>query len=217
MEIKSFPVTSVKSVDGDDPAGTFEAVVSVFGNVDGYGDRVEPGAFADSLAKGLPAVVWSHRWDEPPIGAALEATETDEGLLVKSQLFIDANVRAREVHAAMSNLGGDGRPPLREFSFAYDVLEAAWITEKGEDDDAEREIYSLKRLDLIEVGPCLKGVNPETRLVGVKGLERVRPKRPSDVAESSDDDRTHTRKARNLITMTVQPLTRLGTPGDRSD
>jgi hypothetical protein len=211
MEIKAFQAVDVKAISGDDADGTFEAVVAVFGNVDSFGDRVEPGAFKESLAKGFPPCVWSHVWNEPPIGATLEASETAEGLLIKSRLFLDENERAREVYAGLKNVGGDGRPVLREFSFAYDILDAEWVTEDGE------EIFSLKRLDLIEVGPCLKGVNDQTRLVGVKGIDRVRPQRPSEGAESlTDDQETAYRKARDLLTMTVQPTHQLGAPGEGS-
>lgn len=165
METKSFPVTNIKALGEGDPAGTFEAIVAVFNNVDSYGDRVLPGAFKASLVKGFPAIVWSHQWREPPIGACLEAEETSEGLRIKGQLFIEENVRAREVFAAMKNVGGDGQPPLREFSFSYDIIDADWVIED------EEHIFELETVDAIEVGPCLKGVNDETRLIGVKGEE----------------------------------------------
>ena len=75
--------------------GEFEALVSVFGNIDSYGDKVMKGAFANTLkawsASGntLP-VYYSHRMDDPEflIGHVREAKETDEGLLVKGMLDI---------------------------------------------------------------------------------------------------------------------------------
>lgn len=182
----------------------------MFSNVDCYGDRVEPGAFTETLKNdGLPAVVWSHQWTEPPIGATLAATETEEGLLVKGQLFIEDNQRAREIYAAMKHVGGDGQPPLREFSFAYDILEGGWVVED------EEEIYSLKQLRLIEVGPCLKGVNDSTRLVGVKGHGRERPPKPTEKAddekptndpELTSDQLAARTKARDLLTVPAPPL-----------
>jgi hypothetical protein len=72
--------------------GEFEALVSVFGNVDYGGDRVVKGAFAKSLArweeKGDPIpVIWNHMWENPEahIGKVNpgDAAETDDGLLVK--------------------------------------------------------------------------------------------------------------------------------------
>src|SRR5690349_18212445 len=104
MESKSFALREVKMLDSDAP-GSFEAVVSVFGNIDSYGDRMIKGAFARTLEeKGNPPVVWSHEWQVPPIGAVESATETDEGLLVKGRLFVgpdEGHAVAQQVYTAM--------------------------------------------------------------------------------------------------------------------
>lgn len=184
MNSKRFEISSFKALDDSEQPGTFEAIVSVFGNVDRVGDRVEPGAFTESLSKGLPPIVWSHQWGVPPIGACLDARETDEGLYIKGRLFVaddeDSPV-ARQVYTAMKAQDGRGAPTLREFSFAYDVVEAGWIVEN------EEEIYSLKQLTLNEAGPCLKGVNEETRLIAVKSEQQDttddRPPRPSEAEQ----------------------------------
>ncbi len=144
--------------------GQFRAVVSVFGNKDSYGDIVMPGAFADSLAewaaKGDPIpVYWSHRMDDPDycIGQVIEATETDQGLEVLAQLDIDDEAtKARQVYRLLK-----GRR-VTQFSFAYDVDEAAWVEK---DDDYW---YELRKLSLYEVGPTPIGANQETELLAVK-------------------------------------------------
>jgi HK97 family phage prohead protease len=211
LETKSFPVQDIKALGEGDPEGTFEAIVAVFGNVDSYGDRVLAGAFKESLAKGFPAIVWSHQWREVPIGACLEAEETSEGLRIKGQLFIDDNDRAREVYAAMKNVGGDGRAPLREFSFSYDIIDADWTVED------EEHIFELQKLDVIEVGPCLKGVNDETRLIGVKAKEKAEaereerwPKPKAEDPETDDEPAPEAAEARakavDLMTAPPPPL-----------
>jgi len=163
---KTYPAARVKALSGaDDEPGTFEAVVAVFGNVDRSEEVIAPGAFTDSLAAGLPPIVWSHDWRTPPIGVALDAAETDEGLVVKGRLFIgedDDSPLARQVYTAMRNTDGRGRPALREWSVGLEVK-----SERYEDRDG-RKVVVLEALDLIECGPCLKGVNPETRTVAVK-------------------------------------------------
>lgn len=163
METKSFALAEVKAA-GDKP-GAFEAVVSVFGNVDSYGDRMVKGAFARTLTeKGMPPVVWSHEWQVPPIGTIESATETDEGLVVKGRLFVGADedhAVAKQVYAAMK------AGALREFSFGYSTKASNDVTEDGE---TVREITDV---DLYEVGPTLVGANSATRLVGVKALERA--------------------------------------------
>lgn len=164
MEIKSFDLAEVKAVDSATP-GEFEAVVAVFGNVDLGGDRMVKGAFADSLSeKGMPPVVWSHEWQVPPIGIVTSAVETDEGLQVKGRLFVGADedhAVAKQVYASMK------AGALKEFSFGYSVKASEDTTENGE------TVRNIKAVDLYEVGPTLKGMNPATRLVGVKALERA--------------------------------------------
>lgn len=139
--------------------GTFEALVSVFGVVDRVGDRVMPGAFTATLARwaasGDPVpCIWAHDWDNPEahIGVVLDAEERSAGLWAKCRLDID-----RPFAAKVYDLLAGRR--IREFSFAYDV-----IRERRAADGANE----LLELDLIEVGPCLKGVNPDTSLLATK-------------------------------------------------
>jgi HK97 family phage prohead protease len=164
MEHKSFAVGELKALPEDSaPAGSFEALVSVFGNVDRGGDRMVKGAFTRSLAeKGMPPVVWSHMWDVPPVGTVTSAEETDEGLLVKGRLFVgpdEDHAVARQVYTAMKN------GALKEFSFGYETVDSREVKSDGE------TVRELLDVDLFEVGPTLVGMNPDTRLVGVKARE----------------------------------------------
>lgn len=176
MLIKSCPVL-LKAV-GDEQEGVFEAIVSVFGNKDSYGDVIIPGAFAESLAewsaKGDPIpVYWSHRMDDPDynIGHVLEGKELLPGdtalperlrdlggLWVKVQLDLDEDAKkSRQVYRLLK-----GRR-VTQFSFAYDVLDAAWA--KSED---LGEYFELRKLHIYEVGPTPIGANQETDLLAVK-------------------------------------------------
>ena len=174
----AFPITDVKADLGED--GTFEAVVSVFGNVDFAGDRIVEGAFANSLdrwkASGDPIpVIWSHQWHDPAayIGSVdpanivelaagdpeLPASIRDlGGLKVKAHIDTD-DPMGRKVQKLLKSRA------VREFSFAYDVIEEA----KNEDDN----INELLEVDLIEVGPTLKGANPLTELIGAKAFDEA--------------------------------------------
>ena len=157
---------------GDEP-GTFEAIVSVFGNVDFQNDRINPGAFAGSLerwkASGDPIpVIWSHQWDDldAHVGAVVDAKELlpgDASLPPELAEFgglwtkfsIDAgdgpeDAAARKVATLLSERR------VKEFSFAYDVLDE----HRGNDG-----VNELDELDVLEVGPTLKGANPATRLL----------------------------------------------------
>jgi HK97 family phage prohead protease len=162
---KSCPVKVKAAGEADGlEDGQFRAVVSVFGNKDSYGDIVVPGAFADTLAawksKGDPIpVYWSHRMDDPDynIGYVLDAEETDKGLEVLAQLDRDDDAKkARQVNRLLK-----GRR-VTQFSFAYDIDEAAWVEK---DDDYW---YELRKLSLWEVGPTPIGANQETELIAAK-------------------------------------------------
>jgi HK97 family phage prohead protease len=160
----------LKALGGDE--GVFEAIVSVFGNTDHAGDRILPGAFAGSLARwrsaGRPIpVVWSHEWDKPEahVGVVLEAEEwlpgdlrlpqslrANGGLWVKGQFDLD-----RPLAADVWRLLSERR--VFEWSFAYDILDRR----RASDGATE-----LLELDVIEVGPTLKGANPMTELLLTK-------------------------------------------------
>lgn len=162
---KRHPVLRAKALTDADQPGTFEALISVFDVVDSDGDLVPKGAFADSLAEGFAPVVWSHDWLTPPIGATLDMAETDEGLWAKARFLVadDEDVPlARHCWAAMKAAGGDGQAALREFSWGGRVTDEHAETRDGE------TIYVLDRIELAEYGPCLRGANPETRLIAVK-------------------------------------------------
>jgi HK97 family phage prohead protease len=201
MELKRFAVSEIKALpDGTGQPGEFEAMVSVFGNVDSVGDIVEKGAFTDSLSKGLPPIVWSHQWDVPPIGTTMSATETDQGLVIKGRLFVgegEDSPMARAVYTAMKAKDGRGEPTLKEFSFGFCVTDAEYKTVDGE------EIRSLKGIDLFEAGPCLKGVNPATQLLAVKSALEVDQKAGRVLSKANEDA---LKQAADLINTVVEQV-----------
>lgn len=180
----TYRIAELKTLGDGAGEGTFEAIVAVFGNVDLVGDRIVKGAFAKSLAEWQASdapipVIWDHQWGnlDALAGEVLEAEELapgDErlpepikafgGLWVKGMLDIEDDF-ARKLWNKMR------RKRVKEFSFAYDVVE-----EKA--NDGANELLELK---IIEVGPTLKGANPATQLIGVKSDEP--PKEAEEIAE----------------------------------
>jgi hypothetical protein len=159
---KVYEMAEFKALPSTEGEGRFTALVSVYGNVDLQGDRVMKGAFDASLRKwgksGDPIpICWSHDWSDPfaHIGYAdaRDVTETDRGLLVKGQLDVDTNPFAKQVYDLMK------QRRIKEFSFAYDIQDER----RGKDGANE-----LLQLGIIEVGPTLKGANPDTELLSVK-------------------------------------------------
>lgn len=70
-------------------AGSFEGMLSPYGNIDGGDDIVEPGAYKKTLKeKGATRpLLWQHKSDEP-IGE-ITLTDTPEGLMCSGQLLMD--------------------------------------------------------------------------------------------------------------------------------
>jgi HK97 family phage prohead protease len=164
---KSFEPLDTK-VDAE--SGTFEAHVAIFNNVDKGGDRIKPGAFAKSLerwkASGDPIpVIFNHDWGTPDahVGVVTDATETEKGLFVRGTLDVADNPVAKQVHRLMA------RRSLKEFSFGYSVP-------KGGEKRAKDGANDLLEIDLAEVGPTLKGMNPATELHAVKSALGIEEK-----------------------------------------
>lgn len=161
----------------DEGEGIFEAYVAVFGNVDLSGERVVYKAFEKSLdtwaASGDPIpVIFSHQWNnlDAHVGSVMVAEEhgPDDprlpaelaglgGLYVKAKMDTDEDFAGR-----LWRKMADRR--IREFSFAYDVIRAK---------PGAGGALDLLELELIEVGPTLKGMNPATVLVSAKSLASV--------------------------------------------
>lgn len=168
---KAYEIASFKALT--DTPGSFEAIVSVFGNVDLQGDRTMPGAFTNTIArwreKGAPVpVIWSHEWLNPDahvgyvmpenmaeVSAAPGPNGETGGLYVKGRMDIN-----KPFASQVFDLLKEGR--IREWSFAYDTIEE----QQGADGANE-----LLEVDLIEVGPTLKGANSATFTISAKSMK----------------------------------------------
>lgn len=198
--VRTFPVAEFRALTKDDEPGTHEAIFAVIGNVDSYGDRIVSGALDKTLSpppegRGMPPEVWSHEWRTPPIGVTLEArevsgAEADEiagrslgipgGIYAKGRLLVNQGIEvADHVWAAMTATGGDGRSPLREFSFGYRTVRASFVEEPDEPMAWFGEVRELEEIELYEWGPCLLGANPATALLSAKNRIAGRLKSPA--------------------------------------
>lgn len=157
---------ALTSAEGAKQPGEFEAVVAVYNNVDAAGDRIKSGAFDETLAawkkSGDPIpIILAHEWNDPWAHIGYANPEDVEsipgrGLHVKrGVLDVQDNPMAKQVYRLMQ------RRTLKEFSFGYRVPQ-------GGERKAQDGAFDLLKLDLIEFGPCLKGVNPATELLAIK-------------------------------------------------
>lgn len=169
----AFPEVEVKAVRNatisvDKAEGVVEAFAAAIGNKDSVGDVIVPGAFAKSLQRRKPRVVWGHNWNEP-IGKVLEITEVTSsdprlpskmkeagvgGLFVKVQFNL-ASERGREAFASVLFFGED-----QEWSIGYKTLVGKY--------DPARSANMLQEVELYEVSPVLHGANNLTGTISVK-------------------------------------------------
>lgn len=158
MDKKTAPVLEIKELKG---TGEFEGYGSTFGGEpDAYGDVIAEGAYAESLAtheaKGtMPKLFWQHDSDQP-IGKWLEAEEDDHGLLLRGKLNMDVQ-RGREAYALLKEGDIDG------LSIGYRIKEYSVDTDTG--------IWTLEKLDLVEVSIVSVGANENAVVQSVKAAK----------------------------------------------
>jgi len=168
---------------GEDGDGRFQAYASTFDVVDSYGDMVVKGAFEDSLKEygtkgdGIP-LYWRHRMDDPfmLIGKTVEAREDERGLWVDCTLLETNN--AKQVHALLK------AGLVRQMSFAYDIVEAAWVERKPEDGGS---YYELRKLLIHEVSVVPVGANQETEILAVKAARDAVLAADEDARRKTDE------------------------------
>jgi HK97 family phage prohead protease len=150
MEIKSLAL----ELKADDD-GMVEGYGSVFGGVDTYGDTIEPGAFAKSIGKRKPKMLWQHRMDKP-IGVWDEVVEDGKGLRVRGRLA-DTEL-AREAKALIKMGAMDG------LSIGYRTIR----------DEMQGNNRILKEVDLWEVSFVTIPADAAATVTGIKAFATER-------------------------------------------
>lgn len=84
LEVK-FAALEVKAEGEDSDYLTISGYGAVFGNMDGGGDVVMPGAFRESIASRKPKMLWQHDASQP-IGVWDEMREDENGLYMKGRI-----------------------------------------------------------------------------------------------------------------------------------
>lgn len=141
--------------------GEIEGYGSTFGGEpDAYGDVIAAGAYADSLAahraKGtMPKLFWQHNADEP-IGRWLEAKEDSHGLLLRGRLNLETT-KGRDAYAHLKAGDIDG------LSIGYRIKAYSVDTESG--------VWTLEKLDLVEVSVVSVGANENSVVQSVKAAK----------------------------------------------
>lgn len=142
----------------DATKGQVEAIISTFNVIDHDGDVTQSGAFTDGAKVRISA--YGHRswWGELPVGKGVIKV-TDEDARLVGEFFVETEV-GRETFGVVKAMG-----ELQEWSYGFDVVES----EMGQQDG--RDVRFLKKLEVHEVSPVLKGAGVGTQTVAVKGTD----------------------------------------------
>ena len=162
MEHLTIPF-ELKNIGDDQDAKHFffEGYASTFGNEDLVGDVVQRGAFNKSLMVKQPVLLWQHDSYEP-IGVPAQISEDEHGLFLRGKLPKDDDfVRGRVM--PQLKVGS-----IKSMSIGFRIVDSEY--------DPQREVRTLKELDLVEVSLVSFPANPEAQVTAVKQatLEQVK-------------------------------------------
>lgn len=149
----------------------FEGYGAVFGNVDSYGDVIQPGAFADTLAAAqksgeFPSMLMQHGgWgmgadDMTPIGVWTSLAEDGHGLKVEGKLA--DTPRGLEAYKLLKMTP---RPAITGLSIGY--IPKEWA-QRSKPEEPRR---TLKKVDLLEVSLVTFPANGKARISSVKSAD----------------------------------------------
>lgn len=161
--------------DAGPDAMSFAGYGAVFGNVDSYGDVIEPGAFSAYLSdvqsgkQNWPAMLLQHGGygmtaeDMMPVGIFTSLAEDGKGLKFTGKLADIA--RARDAYTLMKM---QPRPAIDGMSIGYIAKE--WEPRSKPDDPRRR----LKRIDVVEISLVTFPANGKARVDSVKSDQSIR-------------------------------------------
>ena len=152
------PTLEVKSIElevkaSDDEEGIIEGYGNVFNVVDGVGDIVVPGAFAETIAKRGDQVklLVNHNWDNL-IGRVLELHEDEYGLRFKAKISQTAK--------GIETLQLIRDEVLTKISMGYVTQKAKW--------DNELSARRLEKVELYELSIVPVPANDKSDITSVK-------------------------------------------------
>lgn len=168
MQTKTLPLVEAK-IAGDGN-GAVEGYASTFGNVDSYGDTIDPGAYAATLSSFLRDgfVAWGHDWSFP-VAMPTSAVEDRRGLYLTAAFHSDPEAqRARSIVA--ERLAGGKTMGL---SIGYEAL--AWEMRKvetpyrGPFGELTDQVRALTKIKLFEVSLVTVPADEQARVATAKG------------------------------------------------
>lgn len=146
-----------------DDEGHGLARIATLSAIDKDGDTYASGAFGGAGGQ-WGHILAAHNWSHIPLGKARVYEEGDQAL---AELHLNLDIPAgRDWHAALKfDLGHASDHPVVEWSYGFQVLDSAMETRAGE------RVRVLKRLQVFEVSPVVRGAGNGTGTLAMKGLD----------------------------------------------
>lgn len=209
-------------IKADEGAGTISGYFSTYDRIpDSYGDVIAPGAFTDTIKareeSGHPfPLCWNHDLDQ--IIGKVDSIEDDEKGPLMTASFFNTPLAQEKREVVKSGV-------VYQFSFAYDIKDAAQVT--LEDGTKANE---LRKLDLFEISivpiPAnqnavmteVKADAPEEKTVPVVGVIKVEvPEELKSGRRNSKKDADAIREAITLLQGVLGELEEAEQPDDGED
>ena len=167
-KIVQFGEVKLAASDQDAKEMRFSGYGAVFGNVDSYGDVIEPGAFAASLAEAeksgvFPSMLLQHGGfglsaeDMMPVGVWDQLAEDGKGL--KTEGVLAATTRGQDAYTLLKM---KPRPAINGLSIGY---VAKKFTARSRPDEPRRRLHEI---DLREISLVTFPANGKARVLDVK-------------------------------------------------
>lgn len=156
LRFKNFEISETKA---DDKGGlTISGYGAYFGNVDSYGDIIEPGAFSKTLIERKDRIAFCYQHDIwNPIGKIQDISEDEKGLKI--------TVKLSDAEKDIQTKVKEGI--LKEMSIGYRTMESKQETRDG------NQINLLTEIKLIEVSLVTVAANPLAVIESMKGEDKA--------------------------------------------
>ncbi|MEV9641759.1 HK97 family phage prohead protease [Mammaliicoccus sciuri] len=158
IERRNYPITDMEVRSEEGKPTTLRGYAAVFDQLSvplyGFREKIQKGAFAESLSKNNIKALWNHNSDFPlgsTNGSTLRLEEDERGLLF--ELDLPDNSWGRDAGVAIQRKDVDG------VSFGFSVKKDSW-----DNTNPEQSIRTLEDVELIEISPTPFPAYPSTNV-----------------------------------------------------
>lgn len=150
------------AIEAMDDTGKGVARLGSLSEVDHDEDTYQAGAFMWKGAQGQwSQILPAHDWRAMPLGKA-RVYESGDAIMAEFSMNLDHQA-GRDWHAALKFDLAQGQP-IQEWSYGFNVLEADYQIR------GNSRVRVLKRLDVMEISPVLRGAGVGTGTVALKNV-----------------------------------------------